>query len=203
MIADVDGHNPEAIRRAIREAQAEKDKPTLICCRTTIGFGAPRLANTAKAHGAPLGAEEIALAREKLRWSYAPFVIPEELYQVWDARPQGDHLQKEWQSVWSLYEKEFTAEAKELTQRYHRTPSANWSEKSDAYIHACQENANKVATRKASLNALNAYGPLWPSLIGGSADLTESNLTWWQGSTILTAKNPREIIYTLVCANLP
>ncbi len=190
VIRDVDGHNPEAIRRAILEAQAEKNKPTLICCKTTIGFGAPRLANTAKAHGAPLGAEEIALTREKLRWSYAPFIIPEELYQAWDARNKGDRLQKEWQGLWSIYEKEFTAEAKELAQRYHRTPNVNWSEQSDAYIRACQENANKVATRKASLNALNAYGPFWPSLIGGSADLTESNLTWWQESQALTATNP-------------
>jgi transketolase len=190
VIRDVDGHNPTAIHRAILEAQAEKDKPTLICCKTTIGFGAPRLANTAKAHGAPLGSEEIALAREKLRWPYTPFVIPEGIYQAWDARNKGNHIEKEWQDLWSLYEKEFTAEAKELTQRYHRTPSVNWPEQSDAYIRTCQESANKVATRKASLNALNAYGPFWPSLIGGSADLTESNLTWWQGSTILTAEKP-------------
>lgn len=190
VIADVDGHNPEAIRRAIVAAQAEKNKPTLICCKTTIGFGAPRLANTAKAHGAPLGAEEIALAREKLRWRHAPFVILEEMYQAWDARTQGEHAQKEWQALWNVYEKEFSAEAKELAQRYHKEPNADWSQHSDAYIKSCQENANKIATRKASLNALNAYGPAWPSLIGGSADLTESNLTWWQGSHSLTAEKP-------------
>ncbi len=190
VIRDVNGHNPEAIRRAILEAQAEKNKPTLICCKTVIGFGAPRVANTAKAHGAPLGSEEIALTREKLRWHYAPFVIPDTIYSAWNACEKGARLQKEWQDLWSSYEKEFAADAKELTQRYHGAPCADWLEQTEAYIQACQDNANKVATRKASLNALNAYAPFWPSLIGGSADLTESNLTWWQGSKSLTAEKP-------------
>lgn len=190
VIRDVDGHNPEAIRRALLVAQAEKNKPSLICCKTIIGFGAPRTANTAKAHGAPLGAEEIALTREKLRWPHTPFVIPEELYQAWDARTEGAQWQKEWQGLWALYEKEFATEAKELRQRYHKEPNTDWLRQSDAYIQACQDNPNKVATRKASLNALNVYGHFWPSLIGGSADLTESNLTWWQKSHILTAENP-------------
>lgn len=190
VIRDVDGHNPEAIRRAILEAQAEKNKPTLICCKTVIAFGAPRLANTAKAHGAPLGQEEIALAREKLRWRPEPFVIPEAIYQAWNACDKGERLQQEWQNLWSLYQQEFSDKALELTQRYHKTPNAAWVEQSKVYIQSCQQQANKVATRKASLNALNAYGPLWPGLMGGSADLTESNLTYWNKSTPFNAKNP-------------
>ena len=190
VIRNVDGHNPAAIRQAIVAALDEKNKPTLICCKTMIAFGAPRLANTAKAHGAPLGHEEIALTREKLGWRSEPFVIPEKIYAAWDARSQGENKQQEWHQVWTAYQKEFSLEAEELNRRYQKTPHPTWTEQSSAFIESCQAQKNKVATRKASLNALNAYAPLWPELLGGSADLTESNLTYWKGSTPLNRQHP-------------
>ncbi len=190
VIAKVDGHDQNAIHQSIAQAQAEKNKPTLICCQTTIGFGAPRLANTAKAHGSPLGAEEIALAREKLSWPYPAFVIPKEIYSAWDARTKGAELNAAWADRFAEYEKNFPHEAEEYYFRLQRKPSSDWAEKSEAYIKDCQANPANLATRKASQNALNAYAPLWPSLIGGSADLSESNLTEWKGSERLNAKNP-------------
>ena len=188
VIADVDGHNSEAIRAAIEQAQAS-DKPTLICCKTTIGLGSPNKQGKEDCHGAPLGAEEIALTREQLGWDYEPFEIPDDYYAQWSCVEKGTAVQSGWNQQFAAYKAEYPDLANEFERRCKGELPADFSDKADAYIRECQQNMDKVASRKASQNCLNAYGPLLPELIGGSADLAGSNLTIWSGSKAITAES--------------
>lgn len=189
VIPNVDGHDAEAIRNAIAAARANTTQPTIICCKTHIAFGAPTKQGTAESHGAPLGDKEIEAARKQLNWPHPPFEIPNEIYAAWDARKKGDELEANWQRQFIAYQKAYPELAIEFQRRIaHRLPP-NWSEVSQHYIQHRQQHATNVATRKASEECLNAYGPSLPELLGGSADLTESNRTWWAGSHALTKKN--------------
>ena len=182
VIPDVDGHNSEAIKAAIVAAQAETEKPTLICCKTIIGFGAPTKQGTEATHGAPLGKEEVAAARTKLGWNYPPFVIPDEIYAAWDASARGSKLEADWNTLAERYRAEHPSLAAELERRIANVLPDNWDAESRKYIAKLQADGPVVASRKASQMALDAYGPLLPELIGGSADLAHSNLTLWKGS---------------------
>ncbi|MBE1287711.1 MAG: transketolase [Alteromonadaceae bacterium] len=187
VIADVDGHDPAQVASAIRTAQAESQKPTLICCKTIIGFGAPNKEGTESCHGAPLGAEEIAAARAKLGWQHDAFVVPDEVYAGWDGKVKGAKAQQAWEELFAAYAETYPELAIEYNRRMHNILPDNWAKASQQYIDELQANPANVATRKASQNALNAYGPLLPELLGGSADLAGSNLTLWSGSKGLTA----------------
>ncbi len=187
VIADVDGHDPAQVASAIRTAQAESQKPTLICCKTIIGFGAPNKEGTESCHGAPLGAEEIAAARAKLGWEHDAFVVPDEIYAGWDGKVKGAKAQQAWEELFAAYAETYPALAAEYNRRMNNVLPDNWAKASQQYIEELQANPANVATRKASQNALNAYGPLLPELLGGSADLAGSNLTLWSGSKGLTA----------------
>ncbi len=186
VIADVDGHDPIQVASAIRTAQAESQKPTLICCKTIIGFGAPNKEGTESCHGAPLGAEEIAAARAKLGWEHDAFVVPDEVYAGWDGKVKGAKAQQAWEELFAAYAETYPALAVEYNRRMNNVLPDNWAKASQQYIEELQANPANVATRKASQNALNAYGPLLPELLGGSADLAGSNLTLWSGSKGLT-----------------
>ncbi|GMV28344.1 MAG: transketolase [Rhodanobacteraceae bacterium] len=182
VIRDVDGHNPEAIKAAIVSAGLDADKPTLICCKTVIGYGAPNKQNTEGAHGAPLGKDEIALAREKLGWTYAPFVIPDHVYDAWNAEAQGAERETRWNALFDRYRNVHPELAAEFERRVNGELPADWASHADAYIAKLQAEGPVVASRKASQMALDAFGPRLPELIGGSADLAHSNLTLWKGS---------------------
>jgi len=186
VVANVDGHNPEAIKAAIEQARAVTDKPTLICTKTVIGYGAPNKGGSHDCHGAPLGEAEIAAAREFLQWPYAPFEIPVDIYADWDAKAAGAAAEQSWQQRFAAYEKAYPELAAEFERRYAGTLPADWAAQSQAYIEQLQANPATIATRKASQNALNAFGPLLPEFMGGSADLAGSNLTIWSGSKPLT-----------------
>lgn len=177
VISDVDGHNAEEIRRAIIEARGILDKPTLICCKTVIGFGAPTLAGTEKTHGQALGEAEVAGARKQLSWEYPAFVIPEEIYHAWDARAKGVKAEAEWSQAFQAYAENFPDLANEIERRWKGILPTGWSESFSRYITETQLKAENIATRKASHNALNILIPMMPELFGGSADLSESNLT--------------------------
>ena len=185
VVNNVDGHDPEAVKKAILEAQSVKDKPSLIICRTVIGFGAPNKAGKEEAHGAALGEEEVALARQKLGWKYPAFEIPEEIYQGWNAQEKGEKAQQAWKEKLAAYEKAHPELAAEFTRRMSGGLPDNWSQTVQAYIEKMQSEPAKIASRKASQNALNTYGPLLPELLGGSADLAPSNLTIWKNSVSL------------------
>ncbi|MBB5211276.1 transketolase [Microbulbifer hydrolyticus] len=187
VIPNVDGHDPAAIKAAIEEARAETSKPTIICCKTVIGFGSPNKQGREECHGAPLGDEEIALVRETLGWKYEPFVIPEELYHAWDGRAKGGEQEDEWNDIFEDYKEAFPELADEFVRRMKGELPADFLAKADEYIKQCQADAEKVASRKASQNTLNAYGPLLPEFLGGSADLAGSNLTIWSGSKGISA----------------
>lgn len=182
VIDHVDGHDSGAIKAAITAARADHDRPTLICCKTVIGHGAPNLAGSHKVHGSPLGAAEIAAVRENIGWKYPPFVIPDEVYQGWDARTKGAKAQTEWETRWQSYAAAFPELAAELQRRLNKQFPKNWPTIAEDYIQQCQISGGNIATRKASLDALNVYAPVLPEMFGGSADLTGSNLTWWSGS---------------------
>ncbi|PRD39316.1 UNVERIFIED_CONTAM: tkt1 [Trichonephila clavipes] len=186
VVANVDGHNPEAIKAAIEQARAVTDKPTLICTKTVIGYGAPNKGGSHDCHGSPLGEAEIAAAREFLQWPYAPFEIPADIYADWDAKAAGATAEQSWQQRFAAYEKAYPELAAEFKRRYAGTLPADWAAQSQAYIEQLQANPATIATRKASQNALNAFGPLLPEFMGGSADLAGSNLTIWSGSKPLT-----------------
>jgi len=188
VIADVDGHDSDAIRAAIEQAKAS-DKPTLICCKTTIGFGSPNKQGKEDCHGAPLGEEEIALTRQQLGWDYGPFEIPDNYYAEWSCVEKGTAAQSAWNQQFDAYRAEYPDLASEFERRCKGELPADFSDKADAYIRECQQNMEKVASRKASQNCLNAFGPLLPELIGGSADLAGSNLTIWSGSKAITGDN--------------
>ncbi|MGN2241979.1 transketolase [Frateuria sp. GZRR33] len=182
VIRGVDGHDAEAIKRAITQATAQGDKPTLICARTIIGFGAPHKQGKEESHGAPLGKDEIAAAREQLGWTYPPFEIPAEIYAGWDAKAKGAKREQEWNATLDAYAKAHPELAAEFKRRLAGELPADWAGKAQAYIAKLQAEGPEVASRKASQMALDAFGPLLPELIGGSADLAGSNLTKWKGS---------------------
>ena len=186
VVRDVDGHDAEAIDRAIREAKAVNDKPTLIQTKTTIGFGSPNLCGTYDCHGAPLGEEEIKLTRENLNWPYAPFEIPEEIYAGWDARKKGQELEDAWQAKFEAYRKEYPELAAEFERRMNMDLPAQFDQIMMDYARELQKEGSSVATRKASQMAIEKMGPVVPELLGGSADLTPSNLTAWSGSKKIT-----------------
>ena len=185
VVHEIDGHDPEAVKKAILEAQSVKDKPSLIICRTVIGFGSPNKAGKEEAHGAALGEQEVALARQQLGWHHPAFEIPKEIYRAWDAREKGQKAQKSWEEKFAAYQQAHPQLAAEFTRRMSGGLPESWDETTRKYIADLQANPAKIATRKASQNALDAYGPHLPELLGGSADLAPSNLTIWKGSTSL------------------
>ena len=182
VIPDVDGHDPAAIDAAIAKAKRLTGKPVLICCRTTIGKGSPKKANTGGVHGAPLGAEEIAATRANIGWPHAPFQIPADIQRDWDQRPRGAALEAEWKERFDAYGKAFPVEAAEFRRRMSGALPGSWSSHAAATLAAVDAKAESIATRKASQNAIEALAPALPGLVGGSADLAGSNLTLWSGS---------------------
>lgn len=183
VIADVDGHDPEAIKAAIDAAKAETGKPTLICCKTVIGFGSPNKSGSHDCHGAPLGDAEIAAAREFLGWPHAPFEIPADVYAGWDAKQAGAARETEWQEKFAAYQAAYPELAAEFERRVIKGDlPADFEEKAQAFIQECQDKGESIASRKASQNAIGAFGAILPELLGGSADLAGSNLTLWSGS---------------------
>ncbi|EMR34496.1 transketolase [Vibrio harveyi] len=189
VIADVDGHNAQSIRQAILEAQAETSKPTLICCKTIIGFGSPNKSASHDCHGAPLGEEEVALVRQNLGWEYAPFEIPHEIYQAWDAKVAGKDAEAQWANRFVEYESAYPELAAEFNRRVKGDLPENWAQISEDVIKTLQAKPATIATRKASQNAIEVFGAHLPEFLGGSADLTPSNLTNWSGSKAITAQD--------------
>ncbi len=187
VVPAVDGHNAKAIAEALTAARSVTDRPSLICCKTVIGKGAPNKQGKASSHGAPLGPDEVAAARQALGWSHAPFVIPAEIYRAWDARPQGQVAEDEWNGLFGRYQAAFPELAAELERRVRGDLPAGWTAHADAAMNTTVEKAENIATRKASQNALNLFAPALPELLGGSADLAESNLTHWSKTKAVTA----------------
>ncbi|WP_334063462.1 transketolase [Alteromonas genovensis] len=182
VIEGVDGHDAEQVKAAIEKAQENSAKPTLICCKTTIGFGSPNKEGTESCHGAPLGDDEIVATREKLGWKHGAFDIPDDIYAQWDGKGKGGEAESAWNDVFAAYEAAYPELAAEFKRRVNGELPADFSDKADAIIAELQANPQNIASRKASQNALNAFGPLLPELLGGSADLAGSNLTIWEGS---------------------
>lgn len=182
VIEGVDGHDAEQVKAAIEKAQANSAQPTLICCKTTIGFGSPNKEGTESCHGAPLGDDEIVATREKLGWKHGAFEIPDDIYAQWDNKAKGNEAESQWNKTFAAYEAAYPELAAEFKRRVNGELPADFSDKADAIIADLQANPQNVASRKASQNALNAFGPLLPELLGGSADLAGSNLTIWEGS---------------------
>ena len=185
VVRGVDGHDAEAIDKAVHEAKSVNNKPTLICCKTVIGYGAPNLCGSHDCHGAPLGDDEIKATRENLGWNYGPFEIPDEVYSGWDAKDKGAAAEKAWEEKFAAYAAEHPELAAEFTRRMTGELPANWEEEASKFIAEVNAKAESPATRKASQNTLNGYGPLLPEFLGGSADLTPSNLTAWSGSVTI------------------
>ncbi|WP_342651710.1 transketolase [Vibrio metschnikovii] len=188
VIPAVDGHDAEAINAAIEAAKADP-RPTLICTKTIIGFGSPNKAGSHDCHGAPLGHDEIKAAREFLGWQYAPFEIPADIYAQWDAKEAGQAKEAAWDEKFAAYAAEYPVEAAEFKRRVNGDLPAQWEEQANAIIAELQANPANIASRKASQNALEAFGKLLPEFMGGSADLAPSNLTMWSGSKSLTAED--------------
>ena len=182
VIPAIDGHDADAIFAAIEEAKANTDQPTLICCKTIIGFGSPNKEGKEDCHGAPLGDDEIALTRKQLGWSYGPFDIPADIREEWDARDAGYDAEQIWNQNFLDYSEAHPELAAELLRRIAGDLPENFSADADAYIAQLQADGNTIASRKASQNTLNAFGPMLPEMLGGSADLAGSNLTLWSGS---------------------
>ena len=182
VIPVVDGHDPAAVHQAVVLAKAVTDRPSLICCQTIIGWGSPNKQGKEECHGAPLGEIEIGLVRHAIGWSHPPFEIPAEVYQAWDAKAKGQKAEAEWKERLASYCQEHPDLARELERRLAGKLPVTWATEASAFVDAVNEKAEKVATRKASQNALNGFGPLLSELIGGSADLACSNLTLWKGS---------------------
>ncbi|EOW9370364.1 transketolase [Vibrio cholerae] len=189
VIPAVDGHDADAINAAIEAAKAETSRPTLICTKTIIGFGSPNKASSHDCHGAPLGNDEIKAAREFLGWEYAPFEIPADIYAEWDAKAAGASKEAAWDEKFAAYAKAYPAEAAEYKRRVAGELPANWEAATSEIIANLQANPANIASRKASQNALEAFGKLLPEFMGGSADLAPSNLTMWSGSKSLTAED--------------
>ena len=182
VMADVDGHNINAVDQAIRSAQAVSDRPSLICCKTTIGKGAPTKANTGAAHGAPLGDKEIAATREAIGWAHAPFVVPQAVYDGWSARARGAAIEREWNDRFTAYAKAHPELAGEFKRRMAGELPATFERDALDALASVRAKGETIATRKASQNVIEALSPKLPELIGGSADLAASNLTMWSGS---------------------
>jgi transketolase len=190
----VDGHDSDAINKAIEEAKKVTDKPSLICCKTIIGFGSPNKSASHDCHGAALGEEEVALTRKELGWDYEPFVIPEDVYEGWDAKAKGAEAEAAWNEKFAAYEKEYPELAAEFKRRMAGELPANWKEVTDKMIAETNEKAEKVATRKASQNVITALAPTLPEFLGGSADLTGSNLTSCPSFKHVSGKEPGNYI---------
>jgi len=186
VIPAVDGHSVEAVNAAIHQAKLA-DKPTLICCKTVIGKGSPNLAGTDKVHGAALGDKEIAAVREALGWTSAPFEIPADIYSAWDAKEQGKQLEGDWNKLFQSYQAKYPQQAAELARRIKGDLPATFDQTVQAYLAATIEKKENIATRKASQNAIQAYAQVLPEFLGGSADLTGSNLTNWKESVAVRA----------------
>ncbi|MGH8030655.1 MAG: transketolase, partial [Arenimonas sp.] len=187
VIRNVDGHDPHEIAQAIRTAREDADRPTLVCCRTVIGFGAPNKQGTEGAHGAPLGKDEVAAARAQLKWPHAPFVIPDEIASGWRAETLGAKREAEWNDCFAKYSQQHPGLADEFMRRVQGQMPEGFAATADEYIAKLQAEGPVVASRKASQMALEAFGPHLPELIGGSADLAHSNLTLWKGSRSVTS----------------
>jgi transketolase len=191
VIRGVDGHNVDAVDAAIAQAK-KSDKPTLICCRTVIGKGAPTKAGGHDAHGAPLGDKEIAATRAAIGWNYGPFEIPAEVYAAWDAKEQGAHAETEWNKAFDAYKSKYGSEAAEFSRRMKGDLPANWSQSVAKIIEDANQKAETIATRKASQNTIEGLAAALPELLGGSADLTGSNLTNWKASKAVRAAGDEE-----------
>ncbi len=190
VIRDVDGHDAEKVKAALAAAKAETGKPTLVMCQTIIGFGSPNKEGTESCHGSALGKDEIAAARDMLDWRSPPFDIPADIYAGWDAKEAGAKLESEWNALFAEYAKAHPELAAEFKRRLAAELPTDWAEKSQAFVEKLQAEGPNVASRKASQMTLNAFGPLLPELIGGSADLAGSNLTIWKGSVSVTEASP-------------
>lgn len=190
VIEGVDGHDPEAVDAAVREAKSVTDKPSLLCCKTIIGFGSPNKANSHDCHGSALGEDEVALVRERLQWPYAPFEIPGEIYAAWDATEKGAQVQQEWDALFADYAKQWPELAAEFTRRMKGDLPAGWAENMQKYVHDLQSHPAALATRQVSQKCLNHFADMLPELMGGSADLSPSNLTRHQKSVDFTGENP-------------
>ena len=190
----MNGHDPEALHAAIEKAKAETSRPTLICCKTRIGMGAPNKAGTHDVHGAPLGDAEIAAARPHIGWVFPPFEIPQEVYEAWDARKKGAALESDWNQKFERYAKAYPDLAAEFKRRMAGELPANWAEQAKKAVAAVNQKAETVATRKASQIAINALAPALPEFVGGSADLTGSNLTNWTGCKHVSGRTPGNYI---------
>lgn len=182
VVRDVDGHNAEAVRKAILEARAVNDKPSMICCKTVIGYGAPNLCGSHDCHGAPLGDEEIKATRENLGWKHEPFVIPNEIYAGWSAKEKGAKAQQTWNEKFAKYKAAHPELAAEFERRMAGKLPNDWAAKSGDFIKSVVAKKETIASRKASQNSIAAYAPALPELLGGSADLAGSNLTMYSGS---------------------
>jgi len=187
VIPGVDGHDPAALRAAIEAARAETGRPTLVCCRTVIGWGAPNKQGTEATHGAALGEDEVARTRENIGWPHPPFVVPDEIREAWDARERGAAQEAEWEALMSSYAGEYPAESAELRRRLAGDLPEDWAQAADAVVDGLAERGGDVASRKASEMALDGFGPLLPELVGGSADLSGSNNTFFKGSRRIAA----------------
>lgn len=195
VVPDVDGHDSDSLEHAIEAAINDVDRPTLICCKTRIGFGSPNKEGSGASHGSPLGEEEIQLTRERIEWPYPAFEIPEDIRAAWDARPAGAQRESEWDALFDAYQATFPELARELQRRLSRELPDDWDVQSWSEIQRIDSEAATIATRKASLNALNALGPLLPELIGGSADLAGSNYSIWSGSKDILNESDGNYIY--------
>lgn len=196
VIRNVNGHDPVEIETAIQTALRSEDKPVLLCCRTAIGFGSPNRAGSESVHGAPLGAEESRLTREALEWPHGAFDIPQDIRTAWDARAAGQEAESQWQALFDAYRAAHPELAAEFWRRMHGVIAAGeWGTKAMAYMQRLQAEGPVVASRKASQMAIEAFAPLLPELIGGSADLAHSNLTLWRGSRDANGEDGGNYIY--------
>ena len=189
VIRNINGHNPDEIKIALENAIKNINQPSILCCNTIIGWGSPNKAGKESSHGAPLGNEEIQLTREKLGWQYEPFKIPDEYYAAWNAKSKGKELEDEWQKKIAAYEKKYPELTAEYKRRIKGQLPDNWNDITQEYINSIVDKAESIASRKASQNAIEAYAKHLPEMIGGSADLTGSNLTNWSGSILINNQN--------------
>jgi len=187
VIPAVDGHDAKAISEAISMAKLDSKRPTLICCKTTIGYGSPNKAGSHDCHGAPLGEEEVQNVRKQLGWVLPEFEIPADIYDAWDAREAGAKSEAEWQQRFADYQKAYPELAAEFERRVNKQLPENWQAVSQQFIKQLQDNPADIASRKASQNSIEAYAAMLPEMLGGSADLTPSNLTNWSGSKAITS----------------
>jgi len=191
VVADVDGHNSSSIKNAIEAARKVDNQPSLICCKTTIGFGSPNKAGTHGCHGAPLGVDEVAATRKNIGWEYPAFEIPAEVYAGWDAKEKGAAAEKSWSTKFAAYAKAHPELAAEFKRRMAGELPADWNKKAQAFVDSVVAKAQSIPTRKASLNSIEGYAPLLPEIFGGSADLGCSNLTEWSGYKPMRAETPK------------